>query len=169
LDEDVYLNNLIKEDTMPVQRLKEFLDSQHIKYVTIIHSPAYTSLEIAASAHIPGHALAKTTIVKIDNKLAMAVLPASAMVDLDRLREITGAKWVTVADEYEFKSLFPGCEIGAMPPFGNLYNLDVYVSNELTREQDIAFNAGSHTELIKMSFQDFNRLVQPKIAQYALL
>lgn len=154
---------------MPVQRLKEFLDNQHVKYVTIIHSPAYTSLEIAASAHIPGRALAKTTIVKIDNKLAMAVLPANAMVDLDRLREVTGAKWVTIADEYEFKNLFPGCEIGAMPPFGNLYDMEVFVSYELTREQDIAFNAGSHTELIKMTYQDFNRLVKPRVAQYALM
>lgn len=152
---------------MPVRQLKEFLDSNGVKYVTISHSPAYTAQEIAASAHIPGKELAKTVIVKVDGKMAMAVLPASSQVDFQRLREATGAEQVELAREEEFKDLFPGCEVGAMPPFGNLYNLDVYVTASLTEDEEIAFNAGSHTELIRMAYRDFERLVKPKVVSFS--
>lgn len=154
---------------MPVSRLKDFLDDQHIKYVTIQHSMAYTAQEIAAKAHIPGKELAKTVIVKIDGKNAMAVLPASYRINLGLLKQVCRASQVELASEEDFRDLFPGCETGAMPPFGNLYNMDVYVENSLVDEEDIAFNAGSHTELIKLSYQDFKKLVHPKTASFTAL
>ena len=105
---------------MPVTKLKKFLDENHIKYQTIIHSKAYTAQQIASTAHIPGQELAKTVIVKLDGKMAMAVLPASYKVDFDLLKEMTGSQNVSLASEFEFKTVFPECETGAMPPFGNL-------------------------------------------------
>ena len=152
---------------MPVQKLKEFLDSHEVKYVTIQHSPAYTAQEIAAIAHIPGKQLAKTVMVKLDGKMAMAVLPASYKVDLDRLKEAAGASTAKLASEQEFKDLFPGCEIGAMPPFGNLYGMEVVVAASLAEDEDIAFNAGSHSELIRLSYQDFEGLVEPKVVEFS--
>lgn len=150
---------------MPVKKLKEFLDGHGVKYVTISHSPAYTAQEVAACAHIPGKELAKTVMVKADGKMAMAVVPASHKVNLDHLRDVTGAKHVDLASEQDFKGAFGDCDIGAMPPFGNLYGMDVYVSETLAKDEEIAFNAGSHTELIRVPYKDFERLVQPKIAK----
>ncbi|PYI81134.1 MAG: deacylase [Verrucomicrobia bacterium] len=151
---------------MPARKLKEFLDKEKIKYVSITHSPAYTAQEVAASAHVPGKELAKTVIVKVDGQMAMAVLPANRKVVVQELREITGADEVQFATEVEFKNLFPDCETGAMPPFGNLYGMEVYVAPSLAEDDEIAFNAGTHTELIKMSYQDFERLVKPKMVSF---
>lgn len=148
---------------MPVKKLKEFLDNNHIKYVSIVHSRAYTASEIAQSAHIPGKEMAKTVMVKIDGKMAMAVVPAPLQIDFERLQKVTGATTVELAMEREFQDAFPECEVGAMPPFGNLYGMDVYVSRELAQDKEIAFNAGSHTELIKLTYRDFERLVNPKV------
>ena len=148
---------------MPAKKLTEFLDSRRIKYVTITHSPAYTAQTIAASAHVPGKELAKTVIVKIDGEFAMVVLPASFRVDLQHLKATTGADAVDLATEAEFKNLFPDCELGAMPPFGNLYDMDVYVAEELAEDEEIAFSAGSHAELVRLSYRDFEQLVQPRI------
>ncbi len=153
---------------MPVKRLKEFLDSHNIKYVIISHSRAFTSRETAVSAHIPGKELAKTVIVKVDGKMAMAVLPASYNVDFDLLKKASGSGKVEIANEKEFKDLFPECEIGAMPPFGNLYGMDVFVAKSLTEDEEIAFNAGSHRELVKMSYKDFERLVKPKVVKFSV-
>jgi Ala-tRNA(Pro) deacylase len=152
---------------MPVQKLKEFLDRERIKYVAIQHSPMYTAQEIAASAHVRGKDLAKTVMVTLDGRMAMAVLPASHKVGFDLLRAATGADNVQLASEQAFRDMFPGCEVGAMPPFGNLYGMDVYVSKSLTKDEEIAFNAGSHTELIRLAYKDFERLVKPKVAQIA--
>lgn len=150
---------------MPVKNLKDFLDSEKVKYVTISHSTAYSALEIAASAHIPGKELAKTVVVKIDGKVAMAVLPASYRVDFDLLRHVSGADTVAMATEEEFKHLFPGCNVGAMPPFGNLYGMAVYVAQSLAEDEEIAFNAGSHSELVKLKYKDFERLVKPTVGR----
>jgi len=152
---------------MPVKKLKDFLDNQNIKYVTITHSPTYTAQEIAASAHIPGKVMAKTVMVKIDGKMAMAVLPASCKVDFDLLKKAAGASTVGLASEQEFKNLFPECEIGAMPPFGNLYGMEVFVADALAEDEEIAFNAGSHTELIRLAYKDFERLVKPKVIKFS--
>src|SRR5437899_1289655 len=155
-----------KEYAMPVKKLKEFLDREKVKYVSIVHSPAYTAQEVAASAHITGKELAKTVIVKLDGTLAMAVLPANRKIVLQDLREVTGSDQVKFASEDEFKKLFPDCETGAMPPFGNLYGMDVYVAESLTDNDQIAFNAGLHTEVMKLAFKDFERLVQPKVVSF---
>lgn len=153
---------------MPVKRLKEFLDSHNIKYVTISHSRAFTAQETATSAHIPGKELAKAVVVKINGKMAMAVLPASYKVDFDLLKKVTGASKVEIAGEKEFKDLFPDCEAGAMPPFGNLYGMEVFVAQSLTEDEKIAFNAGSHRELVKMAYKDFERLVNPKVMKFSV-
>jgi len=153
---------------MPVQKLKEFLDSNKVKYVQISHSSAYTASEIAASAHVPGKELAKTVIVKLDGKMAMAVLPSSYHIDLDKLANAAEASKASLASEKEFRDLFAGCDVGSMPPFGNLYGMDVFVARPLPDDKEIAFNAGSHTELVRVPYKDFERLVQPKIADFAL-
>lgn len=153
---------------MPAGKLKEFLDSKGVKYVLIKHSLAYTAQEIAASAHVRGKEMAKTVIVRIDGKLAMAVLPAARMVDVDRLKEGVGARSVQIASEEDFKGVFPECELGAMPPFGNLYDMEVYVSPELAEDEEIAFNAGTHTELFRLAYKDFERLARPKIVPIAM-
>ena len=154
-----------KAPAMPVKKLKEHLDSQKIKYVTISHSPAFTAMEVAESAHVPGRALAKTVMVKLDGRMAMAVLPSTRKVDLNLLRESAGAEEAKLATEAEFKSLFPDCETGAMPPFGNLYGMEVYVSPGLAEDDQIAFNAGSHTEVMRLAYQDFERLVKPSVVR----
>ena len=154
---------------MPAKRLKEFLDANHIAYTTISHSAAYTAQGIAALAHIPGKEMAKTVILHVDGAFAMAVLPASQHVEMRELRRVMGAKHVRLAKEEEFKELFPGCELGAMPPFGNLYDLPVFVDDILTQDKEIAFNAGSHSELVRMSYADFERLVKPKVVSFAAL
>ncbi len=154
---------------MPAKKLKKFLDDNNIKYVSITHSSAFTSQEIAASAHIPGKELAKTVVIKIDGKLAMAVIPGSYKIDLHILKEMLGNENIRIASEYEFVDKFPECEIGAMPPFGNLYDMEVYAAASLAEDEEIAFNAGTHTELIKMSYKDFERLVHPKVIEFSYL
>lgn len=154
---------------MPAKKIKAFLDSNNIKYLSIKHSAAFTAQEIAAKSHISGKEIAKTVIVKINQNLAMAVLPASSKIDFEALLDVTGSENVDLVAEEEFKHIFPDCETGAMPPFGNLYNLDVYVAETLTKDEEIAFNAGTHSELIRMSYKDFQRLVKPKVLQFSLV
>jgi len=152
---------------MPIQKLRQFLDENHVKYIVITHSKAYTSQGIAASAHISGNELAKTVMLKKDGELCMAVLPASKQVDLTEFAKLTGSKDVSLASEREFRDRFPDCEVGAMPPFGNLYGVPVFMDNSLTFDSEIAFNAGSHLELIKLAFRDFERLVKPTAFEFA--
>jgi Ala-tRNA(Pro) deacylase len=152
-----------REDNMPVERLKRFLESEGVKYVTIRHSQAFTAQEIAASAHIPGKELAKTVMVKIDGDMAMAVLPADDRVDRHLLKEVAGAETVELASESEFRDLFSNCQLGAMPPFGNLWDMRVFVDERLAEDEEIAFNAGSHSELVRLAYADFERLVQPHV------
>jgi Ala-tRNA(Pro) deacylase len=152
---------------MSLARLKEFLDSHNIKYVTISHSVAYTAQGVAALTHIPGKELAKTVIVNLDGRLAMAVLPASSQIDLSRLKAAGTATDAVLASEEEFKDRFPDCETGAMPPFGNLYDLPIFADESLSCDKEIAFNAGSHRELVQMAWQDFERLVKPRVAKFA--
>jgi Ala-tRNA(Pro) deacylase len=152
---------------MPVKRLKEFLDKNKVRYTVIKHSRAYTAQEIAASAHIPGKDIAKSVVVKIDGKMAMAVLPASCKIDLYLLQQASGANDVTLASEVEFKDAFPECDIGAMPPFGHLYDMDVYSAEKLADDEVIAFNAGTHTELIKLTYEDYEKLAKPKIIKFS--
>ncbi len=148
---------------MTSSKLTQYLDDNHIAYQIINHSKSYTAQQTASSAHVPGRDMAKTVIVKMDGKMSMVVLPASFKINFDMLAEATGSKKVSLASEQEFKNIFDGCETGAMPPFGNLYGMDVYVAESLIDDPEISFNAGSHTELIKIGIDDFDRLVHPKV------
>jgi Ala-tRNA(Pro) deacylase len=151
---------------MPVRKLKEFLDRSGVKYVSITHSPAFTSQEVAESAHVKGRDFAKTVIVDLDGQLAMAVLPANRKIVLQDLRDVTGSDRARFASEEQFRELFPECEVGAMPPFGNLYGMEVFAADSLAQEAEIAFNAGSHTEVILLSYADFARLVKPHVLSF---
>jgi Ala-tRNA(Pro) deacylase len=150
---------------MPLERLKSFLDGNAVKYTVVNHSPAYTAQELAALSHVPGKEWAKTVMVKLDGPVTMAVVPASSRVVFDLLKGASGARTAELAGEQEFRDLCPGCELGAMPPFGNLFGMDVYVDAQLAEDSDIAFNAGSHTEMVRLPFADFQRLVKPKVAK----
>jgi len=151
---------------MPAMTLKAFLDRRNVKYISIRHSMAFTAAEVAASVHVKGRDFAKTVIVKIDGAMAMVVLPATRRIVLHDLREMLGNDRIRLATETEFKDAFPDCEIGAMPPFGNLYNMPVYVAASLAEETEIAFNAGTHSEVIQLSYEDFEQLVKPMVLDF---
>jgi Ala-tRNA(Pro) deacylase len=154
---------------MPVKKLQAFLDEHDVKYVIINHSPAYTARETAASTLIPRREFAKAVLVKLaDGGLVMAVVPASRHADLNALAEAAGATAACLATEEEFESMFPGCEPGAVPPFGNLYDIPVYADRELMEEDDLAFSAGTYTQIIRMSAGDYRDLVQPRIGEFAV-
>ena len=154
---------------MPDKQLKDFLDAQGIKYVSILHSPAYTAQEVAESAHISGKIMAKTIIIDIDGKIGMAVLPANHVIDIHAFESEFGLGdgTVRIASEEEFEAMFPNCEVGAMPPFGNLYGMDAFIDSSLTSLEEIAFNAGSHAELIQLTVSDYLELVKPKTGPFA--
>jgi Ala-tRNA(Pro) deacylase len=149
-----------------VKRLQDFLDSQGVKYEVTPHREAFTSQEIAAASHVSGRAMAKVVIVKRGTGMVMAVLPAACKVGIDRLEKIFGTFGITIAREQEFAGLFPDCDTGAMPAFGNLYGLEVYVDEELAKVPRIVFQAGNHHELVAMNYADYVRLVQPKVAEF---
>lgn len=151
---------------MPAKTLKAFLDKRSVKYVSILHSPAYTASEIAQSAHVSGRDFAKTVIVMVDEEMTMVVLPANRQLILGELREMLETDRVRLASEAEFKDAFPDCDLGAMPPFGNLYGMLTYVAANLADEREIVFNAGTHTELIKMSYEAYERVVQPTVLDF---
>lgn len=148
---------------MPLNKLVNYLDEHGKKYVVIKHSPAFTAQEVAASAHIPGKEMVKTVIVKADGEMRMVVLPSTYDVDFDAIKKATGAREVELASEDEFGEIFPDCELGAMPPFGSFYDIDTLVAESLTDDEVIAFNAGTHNELVRMNYSDYEELVQPRI------
>lgn len=154
---------------MPANLLKRYLDKCGIKYVSIMHSPAFTAQEVAESVHVAGRDFAKTVMVKIEEELAMVVLPANRKIVIADLRELLGCDHLRLASESEFNNLFPDCEAGAMPPFGNLYRIPVYVAAELGEEKEIAFNAGTHTEVIKLAYEDFEQLVKPQVVDFVTM
>ena len=156
---------------MPIPaHISKFLDSQHVTYQSYTHSRAYTAQGTAQAQHLSGKRLAKVVIVVVDNKRQiMAVVPASYRVDLERLGQLLDTSWIRLATEEEFKDSFPECELGAMPPLGNIYHLDVWVDESLKSCPTITFNAGTHAEIIQMSFSDFEQLVHPRIAYFGAL
>ena len=142
-------------------KLKEFLDASGVVYEHRVHPTAYTAAEVAESVHIPGKEMAKTVIVNADGLLRMAVLPANCMLDLSHLQFITRSENIRLATESEFKNEFPTCEVGAMPPFGHIFGLPVFCDSMLEHNEFIEFNAGAHTDTIRMRFEDFKRLASP--------
>lgn len=147
---------------MLIPRLQHFLEDNHAHFQTIPHPRAITAQEAAAAAHVSGHDLAKTVMVKLDDRLAMVVLPACERVHLGRLRHAVGAQVAELASEAEFRDRFPDCEVGAMPPFGHLYELDVFLDARLAAHDEIAFNAGTHTDLVRMPRGEFEQLARPQ-------
>ncbi len=152
---------------MPIlKKLQEYLDDNKVKYQVLTHSIAYTAQEIAALQHVPGKQMAKVVMLKKDGKPFMAVLPATHRVSFSRLQEVLGEK-VEMETEEEFRDLFPGCETGAEPPFGNLFNLETWVDTSLTKNKEIVFNAGNHRQTVRLAYEDYARLVKPRIATFA--
>lgn len=149
-------------------RVKEFLDNNGVKYEQFKHRQAFTAQGVAQEQHVSGKVVAKVVVMKMGGGFALAVLPAHCRVDLDRFRQISGSPDAVLASEDEFAQLFPDCEVGAMPPFGNLYDLPTYVDSLLARDEEIYFQAGTHVDTIKMKFADYARLVQPKIVDFAM-
>lgn len=152
---------------MPTAKIKEFLDRHAVRYTSIVHARARTAAEVAASAHVAGRDFAKTLVLMVDGEMVLVVVPATRRLVLSDLREMLGTSHVRLATEAEFRDRFPDCELGAMPPFGNLYGLRVYVSSQLATEPEIVFNAGTHTEAVKLSYADFADLVRPTVVDLA--
>ncbi len=146
--------------------LKSYLDENKIHYTSMTHSLAYTAQAAAATMHIPGKELAKTVVLRGEDSTYLAVLPASHHVSLKKFAAVAG-KQVRMAIEQEFADLFPDCELGAMPPMGQLYGVPVYVDEALAADEEIVFNAGTHRDAIRMRFADFVRLAKPKVCAFA--
>ena len=153
---------------MPIlTKLREFLDKQKVPYEVLSHRQAFTAQEVAQAQHVRGAELAKVVMLRSGAQFIMAVLPAPYRIELHRAKDAIGKPDLVLATEQEFQGLFPQCEAGAMPPFGNLYGVPVYVDQTLSRDEDIVFNAGTHTQTVKMKYADFARLVQPKVCSFA--
>lgn len=148
-------------------KLREFLERNQTPYEVMSHPTAYTAQGVAAAQHVPGRELAKVVVIKAENRFLMAVVPAPRKVSLEKLRRLLRTEPVRLATEDEFASLFPQCEPGAMPPFGNLFRLPVYVDRSLEADERIVFQAGNHTETVRLRYDDFARLVQPTSADLA--
>jgi Ala-tRNA(Pro) deacylase len=156
-----------EEGTMLAQELTALLEENHVYYKRLAHPTAYTSQGVAASVHVPGREVAKTVVVRIDGKFMLAVLPAPCRVDLERLRQAAGGQNAALANEADLEALFPDCEVGAEPPFGEIYGLPVWVDVSLVEDEWIVFNGGTHTEAVEIAYADFARLARPKIAAFA--
>ena len=150
-------------------KLKIYLDHNNIKYTAITHSKAYTAQELAQVMHVPGRELAKSIVIKFDDKPALAVLPASHHIDFSKLAQVLGTDKIEMVSEREFEGYFPNCELGAMPPFGNLFDLPVFVSRDLRDDEEIVFNAGTHINAIRKPYTDFERLVQPVVCEFSIV
>jgi Ala-tRNA(Pro) deacylase len=161
---------VLKEVLMPpLNRLKEFLDANRVAYEVMVHPTAYAAQQLAAVQHVKGKELAKVVVLRSgEAEFMMAVLAAPCRVDLGKAREATGKQDLAIAHESEFMKLFPGCEPGAMPPFGNLYGVPVWVDESLAKDEEIVFNACTHTQAIRMRFAEFARLANPRVATLRL-
>jgi Ala-tRNA(Pro) deacylase len=151
-----------------VNRLKEFLEKERVAYRVTPHVEAFTAQETAAAARISGKALAKVVVVRRGTTFALAVLPAACKVSTEHLRGILGTPDVSLAREADFAPLFPDCDAGAMPPFGNLYGLETFVDQEVAALPEIVFRAGSHQELVAMPYADYARLVKPRVGDFCV-
>ncbi len=152
---------------MPLTKIETFLRDNDVSFNKIVHHKTFTAQRTAADTHISGKEIAKTVIMHIDDQMSMVVLPGDMLIDFELLKYATGAKKVRLSSEMEFKDMFPNCEVGAMPPFGNLYGIPVFVAEALTQDIFIAFNAGTHSLLIQMKYKDYQRLVKPTVLKIA--
>jgi Ala-tRNA(Pro) deacylase len=150
------------------ERLEKFFREQGVKYEAQSHPEVYTAQEVAAVEHVPGRFVAKVVMAVVDGKLTELVLPALYRVDMAKLRAALDAREARLAREEEFIGVFPDCEVGAMPPFGNLYNVPVVVDKTLTQDLRMIFNAGTHRDTMAIAQQDFSRLVNPRIVDFSI-
>jgi Ala-tRNA(Pro) deacylase len=148
------------------RKLKTYLDKNKIKYSTLKHKEAFTAQEIAAAQHIPGKQVVKSVLIKADDKYVLAVLPAIHMVDFSSLKKALNAKKVSLATENEINKVIPDFEIGAMPPFGSMFDLPVYADSTLKEDKEIVFNAGTHKDMVKMKYKDFEKLAKPALGEF---
>ncbi|MHC4940278.1 MAG: aminoacyl-tRNA deacylase [Planctomycetota bacterium] len=149
-------------------KLKSYLDENKVHYHILAHHERFTAPEIAQALHVPGRMLAKVVLIKADDRELVVTLDANSQIDLEALGEAIGATKVELATEEEIRQRFPDCEVGAMPPFGNLYDLPVVVDAPLTNDEEIVFEAGNHHEAIKLAYTDFERLVHPQVAEIGI-
>jgi Ala-tRNA(Pro) deacylase len=152
---------------MPIRPVSRFLDENNVRYKSYTHKPTYTAQETAEELHVSGYEVAKAVLLIVDTKLVMAVLPACEQIDREKVETAMHARYVDLASEEDIDRLLPECEKGCLPPIGNLVDIDVIVSPTLTRDELILFSAGSHTEDIRMSYDDWEALVQPRILDIA--
>lgn len=151
---------------MSPKMIRAYLDEAQVGYMVRGHSPAFASTRVAHATHVPGRELAKVVIVWLDQRLVMAVLPSTEHIDLEQFRVVAGGRVARLAREEEFAVRFKACEIGAMPPFGNLYDMEVFVAESLARDEFISFNACTHTDVMTMAYADFERLVRPRVLTF---
>ncbi len=148
-------------------KISEYLKDKGAYFTLHEHPPAYTAQEVAAEEHVSGKMIAKTVVVRADDRYVMCVLPASYKLDMEKATKVIGAKKVRLADETEMAKLFPDVEVGAEPPFGNLYELTTLVDQHLTEGEEIVFAGGSHRQAIRMKYADYESLAEPKVADLA--
>jgi Ala-tRNA(Pro) deacylase len=148
--------------------INRFLEQHGVHFSVVEHPVAYTAQEDAAAAHVPGRKWAKAVVCMLDDRPTLAVLPADRVIDLDRLRDACGARTARLARESEFRPLYADCELGAMPPFGPLYQQPVVIDRSMTADREILFNGGSHHDAIRMRYQDFEKLVNPTVADFGM-
>lgn len=149
------------------ERLEQYLQENDVPFEVMAHRQAYTMQEVAAALHVPGKQVAKVVMVKADGEMAMLAIPAPYRLDFAKLRALLSAKEVSLAKEEEFADLFADCATGAMPPFGNLYDLPVYIDRALAEEANILFRVGTHRHTMKVAYTDFARLAQPTVGEFA--
>ena len=147
--------------------LKNYLDLKRIPYHHHAHPAAFTAGQLAATGHVPAEMVAKTVILKADGQFVMAVLPATTRINFSALGESLGSHYLRLATEYEFQELFPDSDIGAMPPFGNLYEVPVCAEQSLADHEEMLFSAGTHEDSIQMTYEDFAQTVRPKVCAFA--
>ncbi len=150
------------------EKLINYFVDNHIPFETLKHHHAFTAQEIAAEQKVPGRQMAKVVMVKVDDRLAMLVMPATYRIHFRKLAIVTGCEGVRLAEEKEFEALFPDCDTGAMPPFGNLYQIPIYVDKSLTQDREIVFNAGTHDDTMKVRLNDYVQLAHPIVADFAV-
>jgi len=155
-----------EEEAMISTRLKRFLDDNGVGFDVMHHDPAFTAQELSARMHISGYEFVKVVVVKMDGNFALAALPAPLRVNFKALAQVAGVKKVSLASEQEFQQLFSDCELGAMPPFGSLYNLPTYAEQDVSLNENIVINAGTHAEAIRLRYSDFSRLARPRLGRF---
>jgi Ala-tRNA(Pro) deacylase len=158
------------EEAMSIpKRIRMYLDSQEVPYEWLKHSEAFTAQEVAHALHLSGKRLAKTVVVEADSRMVMAVLPASHRLVMSELRGVVEAREVKLLPEEELEKIFPGCDLGAIPPLGDLYGMDVWVDRTIADQEEIVFNAGTHADAVRMKYHDFSALVKPRIGRFSEL